>query len=346
MLYYTSTGISFTKPSSAVKWSVSLKCDSETVVLLSGSATRSTHQFPKPEVVYYAPLLKSALQKAIRRRLTDQAIAIAYQFLRQEPVEFLRRLPIYMMEDTYLQPTAAIRAVWLMCAVSKGWKLTTDDVQFLLDTVKTLCDLDQHELLDTSPAPPLFSRIKTIIEPLSEIQAAVAAIWIRSEFGGMKGDMAFLLNACHTWLDREADGFVIEETIQSENVPIPSASQTSNLYLLEGVDFHCYPRLLQSLRAAGLRTEMTEEEFKYVLWHSQSGLNTRDWLFETAETAKKTAEKMQLYAENAPRVDSLKPYLIAFAKKAWIPSKPQKTMDDYFRPLNLENYHNLEPSLE
>jgi hypothetical protein len=92
-------------------------------------------------VHYYDELLKSALQKAVRRRLpwpgarvcgqrvphaqffdthdTHTAVRLAYQLLLQSPDECLRRLPVIVMEDGLAHPRLPF-LVWLMIAHTKG----------------------------------------------------------------------------------------------------------------------------------------------------------------------------------------------------------------------------------
>ena len=54
----------------------------------------STGKLPHP-----MPLIKSALQKAVRRGLPRAAVAAAAYLLAHEPKELLRRLPVILAED-------------------------------------------------------------------------------------------------------------------------------------------------------------------------------------------------------------------------------------------------------
>jgi hypothetical protein len=334
------------------KWQASLQIGGQPFLLQSATANAKRSALSRPTLLYYAPLLKSALQKAIRRKLTEAAISIAYQFLRQEPVEFLRRLPIYMLEDTYLQPRALVRCVWLMCAVYKGWRLTEADIRFLLGVVQVLCTLDYKEHLCRDPCPALEDALRPLKESLSPLgalhevgskvgtsiragalEAGAVATWVRSEFGGLKGDMAFLRNLASVWLQRAAEGWEVEEAGEVGWLgPFPDGS---GLYLLEGVDFHCYPKLRRTLVGMGWAEGETlrEEEFRRLMWVGQSGVNRRAWLFDEKGEEKREEEKEAERLERREArgmVTAMRPFLETFARLAWQPQKAPKTIGEYF----------------
>jgi hypothetical protein len=74
---------------------------------------------PKIETKYNVPLLKSNLQKAIRRCQTQIAINSALAIIQKVPIELLRRLPIIYIEDVCLMDSYSI-PVWLMMAEKRA----------------------------------------------------------------------------------------------------------------------------------------------------------------------------------------------------------------------------------
>lgn len=94
----------------------------KTIFLLSTIApSPSANGSLPPETVYKnMGLLKSHLQKCVRRSHTQLAVKTALTILRLNPGELLRRLPIIMLEDAHLFPASFISLVWLMAATSKG----------------------------------------------------------------------------------------------------------------------------------------------------------------------------------------------------------------------------------
>jgi hypothetical protein len=83
---------------------------------------------------YDTLLLVSNLQKCMRRKMNKECIATAYQLIKQDTMEFLKILPIILLEDTMYHKSFAY-VIWLMLAYSKGYKLTYDDVNILLSAV-------------------------------------------------------------------------------------------------------------------------------------------------------------------------------------------------------------------
>lgn len=63
-------------------------------------------------------MLKSILQKSIRRRQPLPAVRVAMELMDKALGELLRRLPIIILEDSMLHPDLPL-LVWLMVAESK-----------------------------------------------------------------------------------------------------------------------------------------------------------------------------------------------------------------------------------
>lgn len=85
------------------------------------------------------PLLKSNLQKAIRRCELDIAINTSLALLKLAPTEFFRRLPIIVIEDVALIDTFPI-IIWFMIA-DKDYKLCDYDIDILLNIIWNLCNI-------------------------------------------------------------------------------------------------------------------------------------------------------------------------------------------------------------
>lgn len=81
-------------------------------------------------------ILKSALQKCVRRRLSQPAVRVAVALLRKtrSPFELLRRLSIIVLEDAALHPQFPT-LVWLLAASSKGYISSFEDVRMIVTVV-------------------------------------------------------------------------------------------------------------------------------------------------------------------------------------------------------------------
>lgn len=64
------------------------------------------------------PVLKSTLQKSVRRRRPLPAVRVAMELMDKAMGELLRRLPIIILEDSMLHPDLPL-LVWAMVAESK-----------------------------------------------------------------------------------------------------------------------------------------------------------------------------------------------------------------------------------
>ena len=81
--------------------------------------------------------LKSHLQKCIRRMKPDLSVQTACELIRLNLNDFLRRLPIIILEDVDLLSVLPT-TIWLMVAYSKGYRLRNNDISWLLGVVKSL----------------------------------------------------------------------------------------------------------------------------------------------------------------------------------------------------------------
>jgi hypothetical protein len=196
-------------------------------------------------------LLKSNLQKAVRRRQSAAAFATLKHLLAQDANELLRRLPVIMCEDTLLHPRLFIEVVWLMAAASKGYALTLEDAQILTDCVAACLAAPAQYNLAAEVAAAVSA---TSDDPLG------LAFRLRIAYGGMKSDMAFLGRL----QNRAAAGELplhTEAFESTEFTKIPAFDVDAHL-ILEAVDFHCFPKMVEATGVA-----------KKAIWFHRSALN-------------------------------------------------------------------------
>ena len=202
---------------------------------------------------YNVSVLKSNLQKCVRRRRNVEALATARQFLYQDPSEMLRRLPIIMCEDAMLCPSLFCELVWLMAAVSKGYVLNADDGGVVLRAVQTALDAPGRYNLDVmgEGAPE---------EPVEGNDATDLAFRLRIAYGGMTGDAEMLgklrcrFSAGTLPCVAASTGHGDVERFDPRRHLIPYA-----------IDFHCFPILLKA------NPHLT----KGAVWWHWSSLNVR-----------------------------------------------------------------------
>ena len=91
------------------------------------------------------PLLKSNIQKAIRRGNASVAVSTALAILQKDPIQLLRRLSIIYVEDVCMMDSFPI-VIWLMMTDS-NYKMTSCDICIILQIVYSLCCIEMDFVL-------------------------------------------------------------------------------------------------------------------------------------------------------------------------------------------------------
>lgn len=218
---------------------------------------------PRIDCKASVPLLKSNLQKAIRRCQTNIAIKSALAIIQIEPLELLRRLPIIYIEDVCLMDSYPI-IVWLMMA-EKEHLLDKNDIDIILHVVKSLCETQTY-YDDSIDYTMDFELTHKNLQDL-ENKDSVLSIYYRAQYGGLKGDMTMLRNSVYYYSKRSS---VIEKTIYNS---INYAELGGNLDILpEAIDFHPFPQMIQNLVK---QTYLDNNDIKQHIWFVESGVNIR-----------------------------------------------------------------------
>jgi hypothetical protein len=208
------------------------------------------------------PLLKSNLQKAIRRGYSKVAVSTMIALLSKSPTELFRRLPFIYIEDVCLMTSFPI-VIWFMIA-DKEYVIKKLDVFILANIIISLCDTE--EVYD-DPSTLTEGCQEDIYDKNAKNDKkddAIMALEIRSKYGGMKGDMEMLKEA----IVHYKRGRIIVETEWSDKI-----EYNHNIEVLpEAIDFHPYPNVLQDINKS---TYIQCELVKKIIWLAESGINYR-----------------------------------------------------------------------
>lgn len=216
--------------------------------------------FPIIETGAGIPLLKSNLQKAVRRRQTQIALNSALAIIQKDPIEFLRRLPIIYIEDVCLFDSYPI-PVWLMMA-EKEHRLDAADINILLHIVKNLCECGHYY----DDVPDYTKPFELTHRTLKDSDTLLSLLY-RSEYGGMKGDMKMLRNSIYYYFDHFSE---IHKTIYGT---IDYANYDARLQIIEqAIDFHPFPQLITMIAK---QTGLDNEVIKRTIWFAESAINVR-----------------------------------------------------------------------
>jgi hypothetical protein len=270
MLFFIRTADAFLvqdKPPSAGRQLPAIRLHDTQLLFLVDARPQTTPPFDVRVSRYYnyhIPLLKSNLQKAIRRRERNAALRTAWWLLCYEPTELLRRLPVIICEDTQIEERTFLELIWLMAATSKGYRLLWSDAAWVMAAVATALEVTGQWNLEV-PGPPLTAGI-LLHQPVA------MALHVRIAFGGMRGDVAFLGRL----RDRVAAGTLPLWTgpIVWLEEDIPWLNPEEDI-LLEAVDQHTYPGLGEII--PGLRLD--------AVWFCRSSINLRPYVGEGAAAA-------------------------------------------------------------
>jgi hypothetical protein len=259
-----------------VSWSAKVKLRSVDVMLHLYYVGPYSHCYnykdPGTTYMYSSPILKSNLQKAVRRKTPAVAMATTRQLLVQNLSDLLRRLPIIMIEDVRPRWGMA-QLMWLMIAQSKDFTLQPQHYDYINGAVEQLSvdPVQELPLKDRSITladalhggwTTLQKFIGTVYEPLA------MALWLRIPYGGMTGDMLMLFCTL-----RRLDSKPFEHYGPTVWVP-PSATSSvfeSKHMLSVAVDFHCTNIALSACRRFGV----SKDEMRSWMWIYRSGVNLR-----------------------------------------------------------------------
>lgn len=260
-----------------------------TVVDLKPSGTPFNQETPRP---YSVHILKSNLQKCVRRADRWRALVTGWQLLCQDPVEMLRRLPVIIAEDSLIQPRLYVELVWLMAAVSKGYILTWSDAAVIMAALSSALRTTERVAIYAEPA--------TAAPVVGRTDPVAVALMIRAEFGGMDHDHKFLSRLSV----RAAAGDLPLDTSDPDWIETDIDSiQPHEHILLEAIDQHCCPAILREV--TGVHPQ--------AIWWCRSSLNVRPLVGRGAtEAAAIAAAKC---VEHQANLEAARPALDMFARR-------------------------------
>lgn len=210
--------------------------------------------------------LVSHLQKCIRKMNHDKSVKTAKHLIDLDIISFLRRIPIIMFEDVILHKDLPI-IIWLMIAITKGFKIKTIMIQYLLGMIYFLSSCPKHDeysFLNNSDLEGIKLDIKDNI--------LLKSILIRRSYGGMKGDMKMLNYFIDLWNKRFKRNIKPrEDKIRYINHKLDRLKVTE--WYLHANDFHCNHQLIPNVKK---QYDLYSEEYiKKLIWNYSSSYNKR-----------------------------------------------------------------------
>jgi len=230
----------------------------------------------KEKKYWNGPYLKSHLQKCIRQMETLKALKTASHFIHLDLVGFMRRLPIIMLEDVYLNKCFST-IIWLMVAFSStDFTIKKYILEYLLGVIYLLCNIDKHD--------KLLNNDNFIINDLNFIKkynrlkedkcSVLYSLTMRKHYGGMNGDMDMIDKYIYKWYNK-FNMLSEEDKIYNFNIK-PINDNMEELLLkewnLNAIDFHCSNIIDYLVKKYDF---FSIEELKKIIWYSLSCKNKR-----------------------------------------------------------------------
>lgn len=191
-----------------------------------------------------ASLLKSFLQKCIRRGWEDKAVRTAFHLMLVNMMEFLRRFIIIAIEDSSTHPS--------LCTTL--WFMAIGDIAYRREYIRYFLGLVYW----------------VAIAPKRELWLPPESLELRISFGGMKCDMK-RLERCITNL---------QPSIPYPRIKPIVIKRYLGLFEMDicGADFHVFPQMIDMLweKYQEHYPEISQIEIKKAIWYNQSSLNFRD----------------------------------------------------------------------
>ncbi len=253
-----------------------------------------------PDVPWFPSLLKSNLQKAIRRTEPAVAARTMKSLLAVDASAALRRFAVIILEDALLHPAYPDLLALLRIAGRKDAALDEGQRTAVLQLVVEVAGLQVRDIGIEYPshaeAPnPAPTADVTGLPPAEA--ALVTALFVRARMGGLAGDVAMLREFGHLWAQRfhtgewTAAALANVYRLKAEYGDLPltwagTAWATEGDILLPTVDQHCsgvvYAMLKRPELAALVCDEYPEvrpqDVVGEVIWAERGGLNYKHLL--------------------------------------------------------------------
>jgi hypothetical protein len=219
------------------------------------------------------PILKSNLQKCVRRKLINPSISTALTLLCLDSSQLLRRLPIIMLEDAMLNNDILL-LIWLVCAHSKGFSINDF---FMLKIINMVHFLAKNEFRESYGYLDKFNLKKYKLNDLNNNEKNILwALQLRCSYGGMTGDIRMINFFTKKWFNRFNEQFILEDNPNALNIEDLRIMTLNDIHV-SSIDFHC-TNIIKFIK--NKYPNYSESEIKNSIWYNRSNKNYREYLID------------------------------------------------------------------
>ena len=223
--------------------------------------------------VSHLKLLKSNLQKTIRRSLVGAAVACANTMLDLDVTQLVQRLAIVWIEDCCITTEFPL-VVWCLAALTKGWTLTEEMARVIVSLAGRLAALEVHDVHGSKNERFPVARIAGLSD--ASHKSLLYALQFRRDFQCMSGDKRMIDRCVADWFSRFSSGTGLEVVLPPLALSEKECTQrmSSSTWCAAAVDQHC-----SSLcRRVAVATRLPEVDVKRAVWEKSSRLtNKKRW---------------------------------------------------------------------
>lgn len=266
---YRDINKSFNKFTATVKWK-----DLNMDIIIASDYVGEPYTVDMDNTYQSKEFLKSHLQKAIRRSNPYKALLTAWHFLDLDLEDYLRRLCIIALEDCLpLQGYSTL--VWFMMAVSKGYKLSDEQICWLLGYTYDLCNCEHYEQIIAEDIPLKTIKMRTLSQDGKNLVYSIVA---RKSYGGMRGDKNMCLAFAKLWSSRfnTASRFNNLLSRDVKFITPPKSVLQKSEWILGAIDFHCAPNIIIAMWEK--HDEYSNDEIRSAIWHCSSSITNKKLL--------------------------------------------------------------------
>lgn len=216
-------------------------------------------------------MLKSNLQKAVRRCQTEIATNTAHTMMCLSPLELAQRLGIIWIEDACLTRDYPV-LVWIMSALTKGCVFTTGMAQLLLVFTGHIASLSYRDVCGHREKPLLAKRVtETTLHP--EWKSILYSLLFRRGYQSLAGDKLMIDKCAADWLDRMSGNPVIVSAAMGDQKYF--AAEPSILgrkqWINAAIDQHCSGVCAYTASLCNV----SEKEVRNVIWKCSSRITNK-----------------------------------------------------------------------
>lgn len=214
-------------------------------------------------------LLKSNLQKTVRRGNVQAAISTANEMLNINPIQLVQRLAIIWIEDCVLTQEFAILP-WCLAAMSKGWLLTENLAIVVITLAGRLAHMPVRDVHGTKRERFQVSKIAGVSDP--NCRSLLYSLQFRRDYQCMSSDKAMIDQCLADWTQRLKTGLTVMLVLPDlpANIALDLRMDKKH-WSIASVDQHC--SALCTWVAEDLR--ISKKLVERVVWENSSRYTTK-----------------------------------------------------------------------